>query len=138
MEGWQGWPHERLVYLFLAIAYLAVWVQLTLYHWRGAFRSKAMWGPVIFTPVASLAALLYVFSRAEWAQSAFVVVFAIAALEGLMGTALHLKGVASQVGGFNLRNVTTGPPFVLPIMYMALAAFGLLVHYWDRIAGGGS
>jgi hypothetical protein len=136
MQGWDGWPIERLMYLFLGAAYLLVWAQLTLYHWKGAFRSKAMWGPVIFTPIASLVALAHGFVQGETIGLVFVVVFAIAALEGLIGAALHLKGVAAQVGGVNLRNLAVGPPVILPMMYAALGVLGLLIHYWPQIVGG--
>jgi hypothetical protein len=137
MESWQGWPVERLVIAFLAVAYLVVWAQLTLYHWKGAFRHKAMWGPVIFTPITGIAALFYVLSRSDIAQTLFVWVFAITVLEGLIGVVLHLKGVAAMVGGLNLRNIATGPPVLLALTYTALASFGLLVHFWPRLIGGG-
>lgn len=52
MEAWTDWPLERLLYLFLGLAYLLMWAQLTLLHWRGAFHHKAMLGPVFFTPIA--------------------------------------------------------------------------------------
>jgi hypothetical protein len=136
MEDWNGWPVERLIYLFLGVAFLVVWAQLTLFHWRGGFRSKTMWGPVIFTPLLTLIALVYAFNRADLAQTIFVWVFAIGVLEGLVGFVLHLKGIAAQVGGFTLRNIASGPPALLALTYAALAGFGLLVHYWPRIAGG--
>jgi hypothetical protein len=135
MNAWDGWPLERVVYLFLGAAYLLVWIQLTLLHWRGAFRNRIMWGPVLFTPIAVLAALLIALTREGIAPTVFIVVFALAVLEGLIGTAYHLKGVASQVGGFNARNAATGPPPLLPLIYAALGAFGLIVYYLPQMKG---
>jgi hypothetical protein len=135
MESWQGWPLERFMYLFLGAAFLLVWVQMTLFHWRGAFRHKAMWGPVLFTPITVVVALVHGFVRSETIGMVFVVVFAIAALEGLIGTFLHIKGAAAQVGGLNLRNITTGPPPVLPFMFMCLGLLGIVIYYWPAITG---
>jgi hypothetical protein len=136
MESWQGWPLERLMYLFLGAAYLLVWMQMTLYHWKGAFRSKVMWGPVLFTPIVVIVSLAHGFVHGDTIGMIFVAAFAIAALEGLIGTFLHLKGVAAQVGGLNLRNLAAGPPFILAIIFMALGILGILIHYWPTIAGG--
>jgi hypothetical protein len=134
MESWQGWPLDRFLYIFLGLAFLMVWVQLTLFHWRGAFRHIAMWGPVIFTPVIALISIVYGFARGGFLDLLLIGSMGLAVLEGLGGAYYHFKGIASQVGGFNLRNSTTGPPPVLPLMYMALGALGLLIYYWPRIA----
>jgi hypothetical protein len=75
------------------------------------------------------------FVRGETIGMVFVVVFAIAALEGLIGTFLHIKGAAAQVGGLNLRNLTTGPPPVLPFIFMCLGLLGIVIYYWPAITG---
>jgi hypothetical protein len=135
MDEWNGWPHERLIYAFLTVAWLAVWAQVTLLHWRGGFRSKFMWGPVIYTPILALAALVLTFTRATWAQYFFIGTHALGVLEGLLGTYKHIGGVTSHVGGFNLRNMIAGPPWILPVIYTAVAAFGLLALYWYSMTG---
>jgi hypothetical protein len=53
----------------------------------------------------------------------------------LVGTYFHIRGIVSQVGGFTVRNAATGPPPLLPLIYAALGAFGLLVNYWPQITG---
>ncbi|HEY0867018.1 MAG TPA: hypothetical protein VGE01_06560 [Fimbriimonas sp.] len=126
---------ERLLYLFLGAAYLLVWIQLTLLHWRGAFHHRMMWGPVVVTPIVVLAAVALGLSRQDATATLFNAAFAIATVVGLIGTYYHLRGVASQVGGFTLRNAATGPPPVLPLIYSALGAFGLIVNAWPQIAG---
>lgn len=127
MDDWNGWPAARMTYAFLGAAYLLVWIQVFLYHWRAAFRSKFMYGPVIVAPLAAIAGLMMAY-RPEYG-SFFVFAFALAALSGLMGTAMHLKGIAAMVGGFNLRNFAMGPPVVLALVFMALGVFGLILHY---------
>ncbi len=135
MQLWTGWPLERFVYLFVGAAYLLIWFQVTLYHWRAGFRSKFMWGPVLYTPLLFLIALLMGFWRGGALDAAFVVLFAIGVLIGLIGTVLHARGVALMVGGFNVRNLMAGPPIVLAVVYLAVSGFGLLVFYWPQIAG---
>src|ERR1043166_1848598 len=88
-QYWQSWPVERLDYVFLAAALLLVWLQVSLLHWRGAFRSIYMWGPVVYTPGLVLAALLLAFARARFTELLFVVVFAIGVLEGAFGAYKH-------------------------------------------------
>lgn len=46
MDAWDGWPFARLYLLLVAVAFLVVGGQVFLFHWRAAFRSKAMYGPV--------------------------------------------------------------------------------------------
>jgi hypothetical protein len=133
LQAWDGWPIERLVYLFLSIAFLAVWIQVTLLHWSGGFRSPYMWSPVIYTPVLVLSALILTFTRAAWAEWLFIAAYALGVVEGLFGAYKHFGGVASHIGGFKLRNFIAGPPAVLPVTYAALALFGLVVYYWDEL-----
>lgn len=133
LQAWHGWPTERLVYAFLAIAFLAVWIQVTLLHWGGGFRSPYMWGPVFYTPVLVISALVLAITRATWAEWFFIATFALGVIEGLFGAYKHFGGVASHIGGFKLRNFIAGPPAVLPITYAALALFGIVVYYWDEL-----
>lgn len=138
MASWDGWPLERLLYIFIGVAYLLVWGQVTLYHWKGGFHNKFMWGPVLYTPLLVIIALVHGFVRGQGVETVFVLLFAIGVLEGLFGLFAHLKGIAKRVGGFNLQNLMSGPPFSLPIMYAALSGLGLLVHYWPHISGSAS
>jgi hypothetical protein len=133
MTDWTGWPLERLLYLFLGLAYTLLWMQLTLMHWRGGFHNRIMWGPVIGTPFIAIAAFLMTFMHGGFVDTAFVVLFALGVLEGIIGTVMHLRGDARQVGGLTLRNIMSGPPPILPFVYMALSALGLAIHFWPRI-----
>jgi hypothetical protein len=135
VDAWDGWPLERFLYLFLAAAYLMVWAQLTLFHWRGAFRSRFMWGPVLYTPLLVAMAAFMGIARGDAIEAAYVILFSIGVAEGLLGALLHARGVAAYVGGFNLRNLMAGPPIILPMMYAALSGLALLVYYWEAIAG---
>jgi hypothetical protein len=132
MVGWQGWPLERMLYLFLSAAFLLVWIQVTLYHWRGGFRNKIMWGPVLYTPLLILAGIAMAISRQPGVVNVCVALYIIGAVEGLVGVYHHLHGVKEMVGGFNVRNFMAGPPVALAVAYMALSALGALVFYWQQ------
>ena len=60
-----------------------------------------------------------------------VAIFAIGFTDGLLGLVLHLRGIAARVGGFTLRNLTAGPPPLLPLAFAALALTGGLAVVWQ-------
>ena len=129
MQYWQGWPIERFLYLFLGAAFLLVWIQVALFHWKGGFRSKAMWGPVLYTPLLVLAAFAMVIT--PQAATAFLVITIVGIVEGLIGTVMHLRGISKMVGGMTLRNFIAGPPAILPVVYTALCAAAVIIYYWN-------
>jgi hypothetical protein len=47
-----------------------------------------------------------------------------------MGVYYHLAAVSEMPGGFSLENVASGPPFLLPLTYAALAIMALAVAMW--------
>jgi hypothetical protein len=131
MSAWDGWELGRAVLLFTVVAYLVIWVQVSLFHWAGAFKHWAMWGPVLATPVIALGALLGAIARdAAWGWIALALL-AIGVLEGLVGLYFHVVGLRYQVGGFSTRNLLAGPPPMLPIAYAALGVLGVGALLWN-------
>src|SRR5687768_9152395 len=57
MDRWQDWPYGRIYLLLVAVAFVVVGIQVFLFHWRAAFRSKTMYGPVVLAPVVALAGI---------------------------------------------------------------------------------
>jgi hypothetical protein len=133
MEEWDGWPFARLYLLLLAIAFLVVGAQVLLFHWQAAFRAKTMYVPVVLAPIIAASAVLASVVRNELTGWGAVAVFGGGLLVGLVGVGLHLRGVAQRIGGFTLRNVTAGPPFLLPLAYGALALTGGLAVLWQAL-----
>lgn len=131
MAAWHGWDVDRAVLLFTAVAYLVIWIQLSLYHWAGGFKHIAMWGPVLATPLIVGGAVLGAVRRdGVWGWIALaLLVFGI--LEGLLGLALHVQGIRTQIGGFSLRNVLSGPPPLLPLAYAAVGVLGAGALVWN-------
>jgi hypothetical protein len=130
MDAWDGWPFARL-YLLVAVAFLVVGGQVFLFHWRAAFRAKSMYGPVVMAPIIAAAGVAAAIARTDVIGWTATAVFAVGFVDGLIGLVLHLRGVARRVGGFTLRNVMAGPPFLLPLAFGALALTGGLAVVWQ-------
>ena len=131
MDAWDGWPFARLYLLLVAVAFLVVGAQVFLFHWRAAFRSKAMYGPVVMAPIIAAAGVATAIARTDVIGWTAVAIFAVGLLDGLIGLVLHLRGVAARVGGFTMRNLTAGPPPLLPLAFAALALTGGLAVVWQ-------
>lgn len=131
MASWSGWELGRAVLLLTAAGYVVIWAQLSLYHWAGAFKHWAMWGPVLATPFVAAGAVLGAIARdGVWGWIALVLLLA-GILEGLGGLYLHLRGVWAQIGGITVRNVLAGPPPLLPVAYSAIGVFGVAALVWN-------
>jgi hypothetical protein len=131
VDAWDGWPYARAYLLLVALAFLVVGAQVYLFHLRAAFRAKSMYGPVLMAPVIAAAGVLGAVTRQGAVGWVVFVVFALGFLEGLFGTVLHLRGVAARIGGFTLRNLTAGPPPLLPLAFGALGLTGALAVAWE-------
>jgi hypothetical protein len=131
MSEWDGWDLDRAVLLFTAVAYLAIWAQLSLFHWAGGFKHWAMWGPVLATPLVIAGTVAGAFEReSPWGWIALALL-AFGAFEGLAGVYYHLRGIVSQIGGFSTRNVLSGPPPLLPLAYAAVGVLGVGALLWN-------
>src|SRR5687768_15657235 len=108
MDAWDGWPFARLYLLLVAMAFLVVGGQVFLFHWRAAFRSKAMYGPVVMAPILAAAGVAAALDRNDVIGWTAVAIFAVGLLDGLIGLALHLRGIGARIGGFTMRNVVAG------------------------------
>jgi|SRR5215207_1258946 len=131
MDAWDGWPFARLYLLLVAVAFLVVGGQVFLFHWRAAFRARTMYLPVVAAPLLAGAGVATAIARNDAVGWTAVVIFAVGVLGGLFGEVLHLRGVAARIGGFTLRNLTAGPPPLLPVAFAALALTGGLAVVWQ-------
>lgn len=131
MTEWNGWTAERAVLVFTAVLYLGIWVQVTLMHWAGAFKHKAMWGPVLATPLFAAAAAVAAVSRGGLLGWGMAGVLGVGVLEGLVGLGFHLRAIAYQIGGFSFRNFLIGPPPMLPMAYSLTGVLGVGALIWN-------
>src|SRR5438105_3453970 len=96
-------------------------------HMRGSYNQRLMWTPVWVTPPMVAAAVASAFSRRA-AERLLPVTSAASFLDGLLGFALHLRGIYRMPGRFsNLRfNITMGPPLFAPLLFTAVGLLGLI------------
>lgn len=130
MTEWDRWDVDRAVVAFSAVLYLDIWVQVTLMHWAGGFKHKAMWGPVVATPLFAGAGAAAAVSRGGAFGWAMLGVLVVAVLRGVFGVALHVRGIVSQIGGLSLRNLLSGPPPVLPLAYALIGVLSVGALVW--------
>jgi hypothetical protein len=101
--------------------------EMYLEHYKGSFGDIWMWSPIVTSPVlaaASAAALRW--PRA--ARTLLPAVSAVYALNGLIGTITHLRGVQRKPGGFSepTYNLVMGPPLLAPGSLILVGGLGLL------------
>jgi hypothetical protein len=127
---WTGWPLERMLILFVSLAFLMIFIQVTMYHYRQNFHHKAMWIPVLAAPLFFVTGAGLSFYPAPWLFTLFMILMWFGILDGLIGFYYHFRGVGIRVGGWEMRNFLIGPPVMLPLMFTALSGLGLLALYW--------
>lgn len=124
----------RALYLLTGLGFLVVGAQVTLFHYRGNFRSRAMWLPVISAPLLGLILLYQWIATPAWLMTPLRWILWLELLGGLIGSYYHIRGITQRMGGFKLANVLTGPPLFLPGLLSYLSILGLIA----LAAGGGA
>lgn len=128
---WAGWPLERMLLVIVGLAFILLFVQVTLFHSRQNFRHWAMWLPVLATPIDGIVSLFLVFYPVTWMRLLFSILMWTSIGAGVYGAFLHASGIRQRVGGFSeSQNFLVGPPIILPLMISAMGAVGLLALYW--------
>ncbi|MDF2722894.1 MAG: putative rane protein [Paenibacillus sp.] len=127
---WNTWSLERLLIGFVSVSFALIGIQVTMSHYRQNFHHKSMWVPVLSAPVFFVTGLALTFYNANWLRNVFVLFMILGAIDGLVGVYMHAKGVRVRVGGFAARNFLIGPPVVLPFLFTAISALGLIAIYW--------
>ncbi len=128
---WYGWPIERVILLFTGIVFLAISLQVTMYHYRQNFRHWAMYGPVIGGPVIGVLTILLAFFNLPLLRSVLALLFFAGLVLGVAGSGMHIYGVGQRVGGYQIsQNYLIGPPLTLPMMVAAMSILGLIALYW--------
>lgn len=128
--NWEYWSPERIVILFVSLAFLLISIQVTLYHYRQNFHHKAMWIPVLSAPIFFVVGTTLTWVNVEWLRFLFTVLMWFGVVAGLIGFYFHVRGVGIRVGGYALRNFMIGPPVILPIVFTAVSVLGLIALSW--------
>jgi hypothetical protein len=109
---------------------LSVLLDSALEHYRGSFKNRAMYTPLV---VSSLALGISAHGTADRRPDAHAlrdVVYALAALTGLVGSGFHIYNVTKRPGGLAWQNLFYGAPVGAPI---AILLSGLLGYYSERV-----
>jgi hypothetical protein len=124
---------ERALCGLTAVGAAVTGTEIWLEHDRASFGNHMMWGPVIVTPVVSVAAAAGVFSK-RMAKTALPAASAVVVANALQGQYLHLRGIAQRPGGFRLAryNCEMGPPTFAPLLFAMVGGMGLLAAVLRR------
>ncbi|TQR46616.1 hypothetical protein [Paenibacillus popilliae] len=128
--GWEGWPIERMLILFVSLAFFLIGIQVTMSHYRQNFHHKAMWVPVLAAPLFFVFGLILVCFHVAWLRVFFQFLMWVGALAGLVGFYFHVRGVGKRVGGYQSHNFLIGPPVIMPLMITAMSLLGIIALYW--------
>jgi hypothetical protein len=102
-------------------------------HLRGSFNQRLMWTPVWVTPPMVVAALGAAVSE-RVAHEVLPLASAVTFADGLLGFALHLRGIDRMPGGFrNLDfNLALGPPVFAPLLLCSVGLLGFVAALLRR------
>ncbi len=116
-----------------ALSGLPLGLEMYLEHYKGSFGDIWMWSPIVSSPLVSAAGLAGMRSPAA-ARTVLPAAGAVYALNGLIGTYTHLRGVARKPGGFSepTYNLVMGPPLLAPGSLMLVGAIALLGAIVER------
>jgi len=108
---------QRSLALASGLGSLPLAFEIYLEHYKGSFGDRWEWSPLVLTPPLLAAGVAGALPRGEGvARTALPAAGALYALNGLLGTVLHARGVARKPGGFSepTYNLVMGPPLLAP------------------------
>jgi hypothetical protein len=118
---------QRTLAATVAASALPLGFEMYLEHYKGSFGDPWMWSPIVTSPVLSLVAGAGVASPRA-ARTVLPAVSALYALNGVIGTVTHVRGVHRKPGGFSepTYNLVMGPPLLAPGSLILVGLVGLL------------
>jgi hypothetical protein len=109
---------------------LSVLVDSAIAHYRGSFKNRAMYTPILVSLTTSAISVHGVSDQRPVAHALRDISYTVAALTGLAGTGFHIYNVATRPGGLNWVNVFYGAPLGAP---SAILLSGLLGFMAERV-----
>ncbi len=102
-------------------------------HYKDNFKFKVQWSPLLITPLLTAAALGSIKSK-RVANTLLPVASAIAAIDGMVGTAYHVRGILRRPAGAKkpLYNILYGPPIFAPMLFAACGMLGMMAYLMRR------
>jgi len=108
--------------------------EIYLEHYKGSFGDKWEWVPIALTPPVVAAGVAGVYSERA-ARTALPVTSGLFAACGLIGTFLHVRGIARRPGGLRdetFYNMIMGPPPLAPGSLVLVGGMGLVAPLMKR------
>jgi hypothetical protein len=121
---------QRVMALMAAFAAIVSGFEAWTQHTRGAFTNRWMWTPIALTPPVAMAAGAAMVSRRA-ARTLLPLASLGYLADGIVGFALHIRGVRRLPGGYRLGtyNVTMGPPLFAPLLLTSAGILGVLAAF---------
>jgi hypothetical protein len=124
---------QRTLALTTAASAPPLALEIYLEHYKGSFGDKWMWTPLWLTPPLTAAGIAGFYSERA-ARTWLPAVSAVYALDGLIGTWTHLRGIQKRPGGFKelTYNLVMGPPPLAPGSLCLVGALGIAAGLMRR------
>jgi len=121
-----GMPAGKALALVTSAGLVGTLGEVALLHFRGSFQNRAMYAPIVVSPVAAalLAGTALAAPRPRWFTRCWL---RLTTALGFIGVGFHARGVARNQGGWRnwSQNLFNGPPLPAPPSFSALALAGL-------------
>jgi hypothetical protein len=124
---------QRTLALSTAFSAPPLALEIYLEHYKGSFGDKWMWTPIALTPPLTAAGIAGFYSERA-ARTLLPAVSALYALDGIIGTLTHLRGIQKRPGGFKelTYNLVMGPPPFAPGSLCLVGAMGIAAALMRR------
>ncbi|MDR3542126.1 MAG: hypothetical protein P4L69_14325 [Desulfosporosinus sp.] len=122
----------RLILFYLGINYLIIFVDVFIAHALNRFIPIYEWIPIVFSPIAALAAILLLI-KPELSLTKFFNILTnfSGVVIGILGFGFHLQG-SSAGNVVSFSGLTSGNPVFAPLAFIALGSIGLLTTLDDH------
>ncbi len=120
---------RRRLRLLVGVFTGLIWIDNLTEHYRGDFRRRLMWVPVVANPAVAGIAVASAVSRRPWWRRLFLAASAGQVAVSLVGVVEHQRGIKRQPGrGWQsyLYNAWYGPPVAAPLQYLGFGILGLI------------
>jgi hypothetical protein len=124
---------QRSLSLAAGLSSLPLAFEVYLEHYKGSFGDPWEWAPLACTPPLVAAGVAGAVSERA-AKTVLPAVSVLYALNGVVGTALHARGVWRKPGGLREPgyNLVMGPPLLAPGSFTLIGAMGVLAALMRR------
>jgi hypothetical protein len=124
---------QRTLSAATGLSALPLAFEIYLEHYKGSFGDKWEWTPIALSPPLFAAGVAGALSPRA-ARTVLPAASVLFALNGLLGTILHARGVGRRPGGYRepTYNLVMGPPLLAPGSLVGVGALGVLAAVMPR------